>query len=344
MMPRDANGPERIDVSVIVPVNERPENLAQLYVEYSRPLQESGRAAEFIFVSGPDYAQLLGPLAELSAAGEPVRVLEVAQSLGDAALIKVAAERCVGEIVVILAAYRRIEASALPLLVQEVESGAELAAACRWPRSRSFFNRLQHGAFHFLLRGLTDGRLHDIAAGVSALRRSLLQELPIYGDFGRFLPVVALREGYHVVEVRTPRHQRDELRRIYAPGIYLRRLLDVLGLYFLLRFLDKPLRFFGVIGSVLVALGSIALVAVAVARIEGQGIADRPLMLLGVLLVVVGVQGFALGLVGEIVVHLHAPRRRPYRLWREHSGDQLRLQGAEPATERRPPQPSVRAP
>jgi hypothetical protein len=312
-----SGGDAVIDVSVIVPVNERPEELEGLYQEYARPLHASGRRVEFVFITGPEHEHLLGSLAKLSLAGERVRALEVAQTMGDAALIKAAASKCAGDIVVVMPAYRRIQASALPRLVEAVESGAELAAAWRWPHSPSWFNRLQNRSFHFLVGGLTDRRLHDVAAGVTAMRRSVLQELPIYGDFGRFLPVVALRDGYQVVEVQADRHPEDGRRRIYAPGTYLRRLLDVLGLYFLLRFLDKPLRFFGMIGSFMMTLGMVALVSVTVARIEGQGIADRPMLLLGVLLLVMGAQAVALGLVGEIVVHLHAPKRRPYRLWRE---------------------------
>src|SRR5690606_13461460 len=100
-------------------------------------------------------------------------------------------------------------------------------------------------------------------------------------------------------------------------GVYLRRLIDLLGLLFVLRFTDKPLRFFGLAGSLFSFAGALILAAVLVQRLGGQGIADRPLLLLGVVLVVLGVQVVALGLVGEIIVHLNASSRPPYRLWRE---------------------------
>ena len=102
--------------------------------------------------------------------------------------------------------------------------------------------------------------------------------------------------------------------RVYSPGVYLRRAIDVMGLLFLLRFTDKPLRLFGLIGSVVTMMGVALLALIFVQRLAGQGAADRPLLLLGVVFLTLGVQAIALGLIGEMIVHLNAPRRRAYRL------------------------------
>ncbi len=173
--------------------------------------------------------------------------------------------------------------------------------------------------FHRLTRWFTGIELRDIASGVRAIRREVLEDLPLYGDLYRFLPVLAARDGYRVRELDTPQHRADARARVYRPSVYFRRLLDLLGLYFLVRFREKPLRFFGLVGALLAAVGGILLVVLFVQRVGGQGIADRPVLLLGVLLVVLGVQAIALGLVGEIIVHVHAARFRRYRLSRSTS-------------------------
>ncbi|MBA3521228.1 MAG: glycosyl transferase family 2, partial [Gemmatimonadales bacterium] len=98
------------------------------------------------------------------------------------------------------------------------------------------------------------------------------------------------------------------------PGVYLRRLLDVAAFFFLAKFTEKPLRFFGLVGSLSFAAGAVAGAVLLVERLNGQGIANRPLLLLAVLLVALGVQLMGLGLVGEIIVHLRAPHRRAYRV------------------------------
>ncbi|HEY8468180.1 MAG TPA: hypothetical protein VIL18_00990 [Longimicrobiales bacterium] len=303
-------------VSVIVPVTERPEPLVDLYHEYAGPLRATGRSFEFLFAYEPWAHGLVRAAAALARAGEPVRVLEVANGAGETTLLKAVAARARGGIVVTLPAYRRVEPAVLPELIAGVEQGADVVLARRWPRRDSWINRIQNRLFHLVVGRVSGGELHDIACGVRAMRREVLLDLPVYGDLARFLPLFAVREGYDVREIDAPQHEADVHTRIYSPGTYLRRLLDVLGLFFLLRFTDKPLRFFGVIGSTLLLGGAALLLVLFVQRLGGQGIANRPFLLLGALLAVLGVQAIALGLVGEIIVYLHAPSRRPYRLAR----------------------------
>ncbi len=309
-------------LSVIVPVSERPEPLVELYREYSAPLRDMGRSYEFLFVAQPWFKELTRPLGELADSGEPVRVLEVGQQVNEATLIKVGAASARGAMILTLPAYRRIEADALPGLVERLERGADLVIARRWPRRDSWINRLQNRAFHALVGRLGAGRIHDVACGVRVMRRELLSEIPLYGDFYRFLPLLAVRDGYTVEEVPAPQHRLDARTRVYAPGIYLRRLLDVFGLFFLLRFREKPLRFFGLVGGSMTFAGVVVLGVIFVQRLLGKGLADRPLLLLGVLLLVLGFQAIALGLVGEIIVHLHAPTVRSYRLARDNSSQE----------------------
>jgi hypothetical protein len=303
-----------VQLSVIVPVTERPEPLTELYREFAAPLRESGRAFEFLFIVEPWTRSLAEPLAALATHGEPVRVLEVGQSVGEAALLRLGAAHARGSVVLTLPSYRRIEAAALPRLVDEVERGADLAVARRFPRLDSGINRLHNRVLHAVIGGLAAGRINDVACGVRAMRRELLEELPIYGDFFRFIPLFAVRDGYDVREIDAPQHPADVGPRFYGPGTYLRRLVDVLGLFFLLRFTEKPLRFFGLIGSAFATSGALLLLFLLIERLGGEGIAERPLLLLSVLLLVLGVQAIALGLVGEIIVHLNAPSRRPYRV------------------------------
>jgi hypothetical protein len=152
------------------------------------------------------------------------------------------------------------------------------------------------------------------------MRVGVLEDVPLYGDFSRFLPVLAEREGFRVEELPAEQHERDAEPRVYAPGVYVRRLIDLLGLFFLTRFTYKPLRFFGLVGSLLGGAGAVILATVFVQRMQGQALADRPMLVLGVLLATLGVQAVALGLVGEIIVHFNVPERPGYRVV-EDSGE-----------------------
>jgi dolichol-phosphate mannosyltransferase len=304
-------------VSVIVPVTERPHDLAWLYRTFSAELVAAARPFEFVFVVEPWARSCVDVLEPLVASGEPIRVLEVGQTVGEAALLDAAASSCSNPIIATLPAYPRVQPGALEDLIEKVEAGADLASAVRVSRDTSLLNRIQNRLFHALLDRLGARGFRDVASGVRAMRRTILEDLPLYGDFFRFLPVLAKREGFNVVEREAAQHPEDQRARIYAPGVYLRRLVDLLGLFFILRFTHKPLRFFGLVGS-LFALGGGAILAVLfVQRVGGRGIADRPLLLLGTLLLVLGVQAIAMGLIGEIIVHLSASHRRTYRLREE---------------------------
>ena len=108
-----------------------------------------------------------------------------------------------------------------------------------------------------MVGGLSDRRFHDMACGVRLIRRPVAEALPLYGDLHRFLPALALREGYRVDEVPVPQHPNDAGTRVYRPGVYVRRLLDIAAFFFLAKFTEKPLRFFGLVGSVFFGLGAV---------------------------------------------------------------------------------------
>ncbi len=303
-----------VDVTVIVPVVEKPTSLVELYEEFSKPLATSGRTFEFIFAAHPFFRPLTNALTPLIAKGAPIRVIDVGQSVGETALLRLAASRARGRAIVTLPAYRQVEANTLPELLARLDDGADVAVAWRSPRIDSFVNRAQNRILHLTLGPLVRDRIHDVACGARAIRPEVLAELPLYGDFARFLPLLALRDGWRVDEVASAVHPQAMKGRVYGPGVYLRRLIDVLGLLFLLRFTEKPLRFFGLVGSFLASPGAVILLVVFLQRLGGQGASDRPVVLLGVLLLVLGVQLIALGLIGEMIVHLTASRRRGYRL------------------------------
>ena len=307
------------EVSVIVPVVARPEPLDALYREFSAPFAGAGIRFEFLFVLDPAlegwWERQRGLLDPLRSAGAPIRVLRLAQVAGEAELVRAGAAEARYPLLLILPAWRRVEAGALPLLLDRVADGADAAVAVRSPRRDPWPSRLRSRAFRFLARPVTR-RFRDLGAGVVAIRAEVFREVPPYGGSYRYLPVLAEREGFQVDEVELPQHPADTGVRAAGPGAYLERAIDLLGLFFLVRFTHKPLRFFGLLGALLGAAGVALLLVLLVQRLGGQGIANRPALLLGTLLVVFGTQSIALGLVAEIIVHLTAPQHRAYRLAR----------------------------
>jgi hypothetical protein len=304
-------------ISVIMVVTPPVEALDELYHEYSAVLRQAGHDFEFVVVYDRNMRRRVAPLLGLLREGAPLQLLEAAQNVGETALLRSALGHCSGSIIVTLPPQRRIEANALPPLIRAVEDGStHLVVACRAPDRDPWLNRLQRRVVHALVRGVVGGDFHDLGSGVRVMRAEVLRELPLYGEFARFLPLLAQREGFVAEEIVVPQHASDRHTRVYSPGTYLRRLIDMAGVFFLIRFREKPLRFFGLVGGILTVLGTLMLVVMGIQRIMGEPLADRPLLLLAVLLAVIGLQAIALGMVGEIIVHSGARRNTSYRVFR----------------------------
>lgn len=300
-------------ISVIVPVVERADDLIAVYQAFAHELDQSRQEYEFLFV----FDGRLTPPPELVASSrntDRVRILRFAREFGETAALRLGIERSRGDLILTLPAYFQVQPEGVRLLLDAVASGADMAVANRSPRLDSWLNRMQSRAFHTIVGGVSSQRFHDMACGVRAMRRSVAEALPLYGDLHRFIPALALREGYRVDEVAVPQHPKDAQIRVYSPGVYFRRLLDIAAFFFLAKFTEKPLRFFGLVGSTFLGVGALLSLVLLIQRVEGQGIANRPALLLAVLMVALGVQLIGLGLVGEIIVHLRAPHRRAYRV------------------------------
>jgi glycosyltransferase involved in cell wall biosynthesis len=300
-------------ISVVVPVVERAEDIVLVYRSFAQALELRGQPFEFVFVFD---GRFVPPpeLVALTREQQRVRIHRFAREFGETAALRLGIEKSRGEIILTLPAYFQVCAEGIGALLDAVIQGADMAVANRSPRVDSWLNRMQSRAFHTMIGGASRQRFHDMACGVRVMRRTVAEALPLYGDLHRFIPALALREGYRVVEVPLAQHPSDAKTRVYRPGVYFRRLLDIAAFFFLAKFTEKPLRFFGLVGSVFFAAGAVISLVLLIQRVEGQAIANRPALLLAVLLVALGVQLIGLGLVGEIIVHLRAPHRRAYRV------------------------------
>jgi len=304
--------PERT-ISVVVPVVERADDLADLYRAFANELTHRGEDFEFLFVFDAGFAPS-SELTAIAAESEQIHLHRFAQKFGETAALRAGIERSRGDLILTLPAYFQVLPEGLGPLLNAVDDGSEMVVANRSPRLDSWLNRLQSRAFHRIFGGVGDTPFHDMGCGVRIMRRQVAESLPLYGDMHRFIPALAAREGYRVTEVAVPQHPSDARMRVYTPGVYLRRLLDIATFFFLAKFTEKPLRFFGIVGSLSLAIGLAISLVLVVQKIAGQAISNRPLLLFGVLLIALGVQLVGLGLVGEIIVHLRAPHRRAYRV------------------------------
>jgi glycosyltransferase involved in cell wall biosynthesis len=303
-----------IELSVIVPVSERHDDVRELYLDYKQGLAQTGKRYELIFVLDGQYPAVLRELDELRADGEGIKILVLTQSFGEATALSAGFEHTTGETILTLPAYYQVEPAEIPKLLDGF-TDQDMAIGRRWPRTDSPFKQLQNRVFHSILNFVADCSFHDIGCSMRVFKREILEEISLYGDQHRFLPVLAEGRGFRVTEIDVTQSTRDVAPNLYDAGIYLRRILDILTVFFLVKFTKKPLRFFGLIGTATFAVGALVLVVIIAQKLFSDvGLADRPALFLSALFVVLGVQLFALGLIGELIIFTHARDIREYTI------------------------------
>lgn len=303
-----------VELSVIIPVSERYDGVRELYREYKDSLESCDFMYEFVYVLDGEFQEVQKELQSLQKEGEPIRIIALAKNFGEATALTAGFESTSSEYILILPAYHQVKPSEISKLVNEMQEN-DMVIARRWPRTDSLFNRVQTGIFAWLVQLITGSAFQDMGCSARAIKRRIIDEISIYGDQHRFLPILASRLGFRTKEVNVAQSSEESFRRIYGLGVYPRRLLDVLTIFFLVKFTNKPLRFFGLIGSSLFAIGSLFLSYIVFERLFlGIALAERPAMLLSSLLVVLGVQIFALGLIGELIIFTHAKQLKEYTI------------------------------
>jgi hypothetical protein len=225
-----------------------------------------------------------------------------------------------GEIIVQLPMFLQSDASALPQIVAKIDDPCDVVVTWRHPRVDSRWCVLQTSAFNWVTRRLTGVPLHDLNSGLRAVRREVLQNLPLHADLHRYLPVLASREGFRVaeIEVRHVKEQNPQAASIFT--VFMRRILDLFTLFFLLNFTRKPLRFFGFVGSGAFAVGLAITVVIAIQRLRGYGgpLAERPALVFGALFIVLGFQLISIGLLGELITFTLGRGLRAYQIQKIH--------------------------
>ena len=322
------------ELSVIIPVGSRVDDLSELHPSYEQGLDSSGLSYEIVYVLDGTRRTARQQLTELKDKGASIKIVQLGKGFGEATALMAGFTNTRGQRILTLPAYFQIEGAEIPKLLEAGEQ-FDMVVARRWPRRGSWFERVRRGTFHRLLRLITGETFRDLGCNVRVLDRPVIEEIAIYGEQHRLLPVLASRQGFRVQEIDVTQSPRDQFLGRYRIREYLHRLLDILTVFFLVRFTRKPLRFFGMIGSVTFGIGALAIAVLVGERLFfDQPLADRPALLLSSLLIVLGTQLFALGLLGELIIFTHAKDLKEYKV-REiveadaHDGDRMQVSSGE---------------
>ena len=299
-------------LSVIISVRSRHNDFLQLMEDYDAAIRECAANVEYVVVIDGHYPDAVEALQKFQDGRRKVRIVQLTRPFGDSVAISAGIEHSEGQLVMTLPCYYQVEPSALPALFEGLP-GNDMVEGRRWPRQDSRINRLSTWLYHKIIRLVTGFTFRDIGCSARIMRRKVADEVMLYGEQHAFLPLLASHRGFSVHEVSIPQSSRDPYLRFYGPGVYARRLIDIFTIFFLIRFTKAPLRFFGVVGSVFLVAG-LLLIAIVVGErmVADLAAAGRPMLLFGVVFVVLGVQLFAIGLIGELIIYTHGRELKEY--------------------------------
>ena len=308
---------EAVDVSIVVPVTDQQNDYEELIEAYTSEMARTDRKHEFIFVLDGVAGKTKEALLQKKESGTPMTVISLARPFGVSVALTAGVELAQGAYVITSPSYLQIDPAELRRLMETLDNGADFVTPWRYPRVDPWLNRLQSRLFNVVIRMIIRMPFHDLNCNFRAMRKEVLEEISIYGDLYRFLPVMADRHGFKVEEVKV-RHLREEGPSGYfGLGVYVRRFLDILGVTFLTQFTLKPLRFFGIIGALVALAGLVLCLYLTFGWYNSQeALANRPILILGVALIVLGVHFIGVGLLGEIIIFTQARNIKEYKVER----------------------------
>jgi len=273
--------------------------------ELQSALEPLGQEWETVFVDDGSSDGSFGELTRLHAAHENVRVVRFRRNFGKAAALATGFDRALGETIVTIDADLQDDPAEIPRLLVKLDEGFDLVSGWKTRRRDPLRRRVLSRIFNWVTGRVSGLRLHDLNCGLKAYRAEVVHGMRLYGELHRFIPVLAHYRGFRIAELPVNHRAREHGRSRYGVERYIRGFLDLLTVSFIGRYRHRPLHLFGGLGLVLGAIGVVILAYLTVVKALGHAIGERPLLTLGVLLVVVGLQFFSLGLISEMLTSQH---------------------------------------
>jgi dolichol-phosphate mannosyltransferase len=295
-------------ISIVVPVHDEERSVHPLYEELRAALDPLARHWEVIFVDDGSTDGSFAALTRLHAAADNVTVVRLRRNFGKAAALAAGFRHVEGDVVVTIDADLQDDPAEIPRLLAKLDEGFDLVSGWKTQRRDPLSRRIPSRIFNGVVGRVSGLRLHDMNCGLKAYRTEVVRNLRIYGELHRFLPVLAHDRGYRVAELPVNHRPREHGKSRYGVERYVRGFLDFLTVWFMGRYRHRPLHLFGGLGLLLGTIGTALLVYLTVLKLSGEAIGHRPLLTLGVLLMVVGLQLFSLGLLSELITSHHEER------------------------------------
>ncbi len=308
--------PVEVEITVLVPVLNEVETVGELSRQVAAVLEGLGRTFEIIFVDDGSSDGTPKRVREIRERDPRVKLVRLRRNFGKAAALCAGFDHCNGRIVITMDGDLQDDPQEIPRFLAKLED-EDLDLVSGWKRQRQdpASKRLPSRLFNWVTRRLAQVELHDFNCGFKAYRREVLAEIAVYGELHRYIPVLASRRGFSVGEIQVTHHPRRFGVSKYGWDRLYKGLLDLITVLFITRYTRRPLHLFGSLGLLFLSGGLCINTWLAWAwMFRGEDLSDRPLLQLGILLILLGIQVLATGLIGEMITFKNFRRRDSYSI------------------------------
>lgn len=289
------------NISIIVPMYNEADSIEILHKRIVEAVAWQYKY-EIIFVDDGSTDKSVEKAKNLIGKDKNVHLIAFRKNFGKAAALQAGFRNSKGDIVITMDADLQDDPKEIPRFIEKLEEGYDLVSGWKKERHDPLEKRLPSKLFNRVTAHLSGVHLHDFNCGFKAYRREVVDSIDVYGELHRYIPVLAYRKGFRITEITVEHHAREFGKSKYGLERYLRGLFDSMTVAFLGKFYDRPMYFFGKIGLVLCVIGGVICAYLTALWCMGQGIGSRPLLLLGVLFLILGVQMFSTGFIGDMLV------------------------------------------
>jgi glycosyltransferase involved in cell wall biosynthesis len=306
--------------SIVVPFHNEQESVTELYDRLKAVMEANGETFELVFVDDGSGDQTFHLLQQIAGVDSRVVVVKLRRNFGQTSALAAGFDHAKGEFVIAMDGDLQHDPSDIPLFLEKINEGFDIVSGWRKERVDNFIlRRLPSRIANWTMAKLSGVDIHDFGTTYKAYRRDLLEQVPLYGEMHSFIPALASGYGATICEIPIKNVNRDRGASHYGISRTFRVFFDLITIRFMLRYLTRPLHFFGTLGMMGIATGSlVALWMMALKVFTHVHIIDEhgPLVIFAAVLIVAGVQLLALGLLGEMQVrHYHEPVSGvPYRV------------------------------
>jgi glycosyltransferase involved in cell wall biosynthesis len=291
-----------VDISVIIPLLNEEESLKELYQQLRQTLGRMNVRYELIFIDDGSTDRSFQVLKDLRRNDRHIHAYRFRRNYGKSAALGVGFEKAQGSIVITMDADLQDDPNEIPILKRKIEEGYDLVSGWKKVRHDPITKTIPSKLFNAVTSLMTGVKLHDFNCGLKAYRREVVKTVKVYGELHRYVPALANWEGFKVTEIVVNHRARKFGKTKFGIGRFWKGFLDLMTVLFTTRYFRRPLHFFGMIGLVTMFVGGVIDAWLIVEKLMGLiALSNRPLFLLGTMLVIVGVQFFSIGLLGELV-------------------------------------------